>query len=240
MKRSLSVNDATKSAVAGYVDSINIPSYRAAAVESRRNVTPAERAEAHRVRMYVAAGVAAFALVAFAPTVVAQVQRVMQAFTVVNGRTTELPTQQVSLAQLRADMPFAVVWPANVPSAYQEDIYEVGAGSSAARAMFHYSLAGHAPALTVIESSATDHSPSQFRVAYRIGSIPAMAPPALNSPGANPQGIHIVTKTVRNGVGTTIQVTPMTWVTRGTRITLIAVPGALTRAQMDAILRSMR
>lgn len=240
MKPSHSVNDTTKSAVAGYVDSITIPAYRAAAVESRQNVVAVERRDPRRLWMTFAAGVAALALVAFAPAVVAQVQRVFQAFAVVNGHPTELATQQVSLQQLRGDMPFAVVRPVNIPPGYEEDIEEIGAGTSAARAMFHYSLPGSAPAVTIVESNAADRSPSDFRVAYRIGGNGPITAPAIHPPEPSAPGLHVVMKEVRNGVGTTIRVTPITWVTRGTRITMIAVPGALTRMQLNAILRSMR
>lgn len=242
MKPSLSVNENTKSAVAGYMDSISIPPYRAATVESRRDDVAPKRRDWSRAWMSLAAGVAAIALVAFAPAVVAQVQRVMQAFTVVNGRMAQLPMQQVSLQQLRADMPFAVVRPANIPPGYEEEIDEIGAGSSGARAMFHYSLAGRAaPMLTVIENSAADHSPADFRVAYGMrGNLSAMPPPVFWSQRPVAPGAHVVMKDVRNGVGTTIRVTPITWVAHGTRITVIAVPGAITRMQMEAILRSMR
>lgn len=241
MKRLPSVNENAKSAVAGYMDSISVPAYRAAAVESRRNDVAPKRRDWSRAWMSVAAGIAAIALVAFAPAVVAQVQRVMQAFTVVNGRATELTMQQVSLQQLRADMPFAVVRPGNVPPGYEEEIDEIGPGTNTARAMFHYAPAGRGPALTVIESSAADQSPVNFRVEFSTrGETPAMQRPVFWSQKPLAPGPHVVMKDVRNGVGTVTRVTPITWVTHGTRITVIPIPGALTRMQLEAILRSMR
>lgn len=242
MKRLPSDNDLTKSAVAGYVDSIAIPAYRAAAVESRR-VVAVERRDSRRVWLSVAAGVAAIALVAFAPAVVAQVQRVMKAFTVVDGRTAELSMQSVSLQQLRADMPFVVVRPANIPANYAEDIEEIGAGTSAARAMFHYSLPGRGmPALTILESSAADRSEDGIRVEYsaRGGNLPALPPPVFGSQVPSERGAHAVMKTVDNGVQKMIRITPITWVTRGTRISLLAPPGTLTHMQLNAIVRAMR
>lgn len=240
MKRLPSDNDTTKSAVAGYVDAIAVPAYSAAAVESRRDVVTVAR-DSHRVWMSVAAGVAALALVALAPAVIAQVQRVMQAFTVVNGRTAQLPMQQVSLQQLRADMPFIVVRPVNVPANYTEEIDEIGAGSSTAKAMFHYSLPGRAPEVTIFESSVADRSPSRIRVEYSTrGGLPPMPPPDFRSQGPLEPQTHAVIKTEDNGVAKTIRITPITWVTRGTRITLLVAPGALTRMQIAAILRSMR
>jgi len=243
MKRLPSDNDLTKSAVAGYVDSIAIPAYCAAAIESRQPVVAVERRDSRRVWMSVAAGVAAIALVAFAPAVVAQVQRVMQAFTVVNGRTAELRMQSVSLQQLRADMPFVVVRPANIPANYAEDIEEIGAGTGAARAMFHYSLAGQAmPSLTILESSAADRSRDGIRVEYsaRGGNLPALPPPAFRSQVPSERGEHAVMKTVDNGLQRMIRITPITWVTRGTRVSFIAPPGTLTNLQLKAIVRAMR
>lgn len=220
MKRSL-LDNLSKAVVADYVDSIAIPQYRAGTVESRRGYVCVERRAWRHVWVAIPAAVAAVVLVAFAPAVVAQVQRVMQAFTVVNGRTTQVPVQEVSLAQLRADMPFDVVAPASIPANYHEEIEEVGAGSSDAQAMFHYSAAAGPPVITILENSAQNSSPeSHMRMFYSTRGA-AMLP--------------------RNGTRTFfVKMTPITWIAHGTRITLIAVPGTLDRLQLNAILRAMR
>lgn len=232
MKRLHSVN-AAKTLVAGYVESLEVPRYSAAAVESRRASAAAQERSWPRMWAAIPAAVAAIAIVAFAPAVVAQVQRVIQAFTIVNGRPTEVPVQEVSLEQLRADMPFAVVAPANVPANLHEEISEIGTGSSA-RAMFRFSPAGGPPVVTFLESSAADRSPANLMMRYGpAGHMPALPP--IPVPGSH--GAMVIQ---HNGMQTRVKVAPIEWVARGTRISLIAMPGTLSRLQMNAILRAMR
>lgn len=239
MKRSLSVNQA-KTLVTSYVDSVVVPRYSAAAVESRRTSAPVEGRARSRMWVAIPAAAAAIALVAFAPAVVAQVQRVFQAFTIVNGRQAELPVQSVSLQQLRADMPFAVVAPANVPRNLSEEISEIGTGPSA-RAMFRFSAADGPPVLTILENSAAEHSPDNLMMFYRRpGVMPALAPPAPSQAGAPVQGPQTAIAITHGGVQARVKVTPITWEAHGTRISVIVMPGALSRLQISAILRAMR
>jgi hypothetical protein len=239
MKRLLSVNEA-KTLITRYVDAIDVPRFRAAEVESRRMGATVEARAWPRMWAAIPAAIAAIALVAFAPAVVAQVQRVIQAFTIVNGRPTEVPVREVSLEELRTDMPFSVVPPENIPPNLHEEISEIGTGSSA-RAMFRFSAPSGPPVLTILENSAANDSPTNFMMRYGPpGRMPAL-PPAAPPQGAVPvPGSHDAMVIARNGMRTRVTVTPITWVAHGTRISLIAMPGALNRAQLSAILRSMR
>jgi hypothetical protein len=236
MKRLPSVNSAMKNAIRTYVGAIAVPPYSAAAIRSRESSVAVERRQGWLAVAAIVA--AAVALIAFAPAVVAGVQRFIQAFTVVDGRPTQLPVQEVTLDQLRADVAFAVVPPANVPAGFEETIDEIGAGgSSGARAMFHYSLHGGPPVLTIIENSAADRSQADaitMRYSVNRPLPPALAPSAVEQPGLHTSVLS------RNGMLTRFKLTPITWVDRGTRVTLIAVPGALTRSQIDSIVRAMR
>lgn len=236
MKRLHSVNE-TKSLVAGYVDALEVPRYNAAAVQSRRaSARPEER---RRPRMWVAipaAVAAAIAIVAFAPAVVAQVQHVIQAFTTVNGRQAPLAVQEVTLEQLRADMPFRVVAPRNVPANLHEEISEIGTGSNA-HAMFRFFAAGGPPVLTILEGNAADRSPSNVTVRYSTnGNMPALPPPARLSGSDNRTAIAVM----RNGAKFRINIKPIEWEAHGTFVSVIAMPGALSRMQLDAIVRAMR
>jgi hypothetical protein len=122
-------------------------------------------------------------------------------------------------------MPFAVIPPANVPANLSEQIEEIGAGSSGARAVFQFSAAGAAPVLTIVESSASDRDAEDLTMRYGpAGNTPAVPPPA----GQGGSGFF------------RYEVTPITWTARGTRITLITVPGAFNQPQINAILQGMR
>lgn len=238
MKPLLSVNDA-KTLVAGYVDAIDVPRFCAAEVESRRMGAAVEARGWPRMWVAIPAAVAAIALVAFAPAVVAQVQRVFQAFTIVNGRPSEVPVREASLEELRTDMPFSVVPPEDVPANLHEEISEIGTGSSA-RAMFRFSASGGPPVLTILENSAANNPPTNLMVRYGPpGRMPAL-PPAPPQGEAPVPGSHAAMAIAHNGMQTRVRVRPITWVARGTRISLIAMPGTLNRAQLNAILRAMR
>lgn len=238
MKQLLSVNEA-KTLVADYVDAIDVPRFRAAQVEARRVRAPVEPRTWPRMWAAIPAAVAAIVLVAFAPAVVAQVQRVIQAFTIVNGRPTEVPVRDVSIEELRTDMPFSVVAPIGIPANLHEEISEIGTGASA-RAMFRFSASGGPPVLTILENNAANDSPTNLMMRYGpAGQMPAL-PPVPNQDAAPIPGNHAALVIRRNGMQTRVKVNPITWIARGTRISLIAMPGALNRAQLNAILRSMR
>ena len=92
MKQSLTGNSMTD-AVGRYAESIAVPAYDARAVDSRRGAYDANRGEWRNVWVATAAGAIFVVAVALGPAVVAQVERVMQAFAVVNGQTTQLPVK---------------------------------------------------------------------------------------------------------------------------------------------------
>jgi hypothetical protein len=134
-------------------------------------------------------------------------------------------------------MPFVVVVPAGISPALQENIEEVGAGSSSAHAIFLYSRNEGPPVLTIIENSARESAPSaNFGMTYSTtGHAPVLPPvPPRLAPGS---GVAI---SRTNDRFFSVRVASTSWITHGTRITLISMPGAFTRAEIDEILKAMR
>jgi hypothetical protein len=229
-----------QAAVSSYVEGISVPPYCQAAIQSRRWPERTLPSIWRYLSAGVAAGVILFAGLAFAPAVVAQAERIMQAFMVVNGHSTQVPVNTVSLEQVRADMPFTVVAPAEIPAGLQETVNEVAPRSAYAQAVFQYTRNGGFPTLTIIENSAAIERYGQMvglRMTYSAnGSLPPQPPPLSASPTL-PTGwlAH-----ANGGTFVRIQVQPIVWSVRGTRISLISPPGALTTARIAAIVRAMR
>jgi hypothetical protein len=232
--------ESVRAAVNSYIEGIGFPPYRQAEIESRR---PSLRPPS-TIRRYVWAALATCtALVmglALAPAVVAQAERFMQAFMVVNGHRTQVTVQTVSLEQIRADMPFTVIAPAAIPPGLQETVNEVDPHSAYAQALFQYARNSGPPIVTIIESSAALKRSGQtvgFWVTRSAnGSLPPQPPPLSASP------THPTGWLMQANVGATfrVRVEPVVWNVRGTRISLISPPHVLTPAQIVAIVRAMR
>ena len=231
MTNQLLSDDFMNGAARAYVDGIDVPAYAEASMRRRR--APAPRLTMRRIASALAAA-AVVAVVAFnTPALVAQVERVLRAFTIVGNRTVPVPVTDVSIAQARRDMPFEVIEPRAIPPGYASTIDEIGPssdGQTQAQLLFRYMPGIGLPALTIVESKA-ETGPQHLLMAY----APAGATlPAL--PPLPPNGLHAFTA---RGGGRAVEVHPVSWVVRGTRVTLIAEPGALSPLQIAAIERAM-
>jgi hypothetical protein len=234
----------TVEAAGAYVEGIEIPAYDAAAVASRRTGGAARRATRRRMPGWaVAAAVCALivAFVAGAPSVRAQVERMLQAFAIVNGQSVPVAVNSVSLEQARHDMPFAVIAPAAIPPGMSEAIDELNPSSSrlASSLVFRFSNGNQAPTLTIAERSVRSIPPGQMRLWMTEGLHNGVLPPAPPLPSAA-SGEHAFVQFGHGGqVMRQIRLEPISWVVRGTRIDLVSPPGLLSNAQLMAIRRAM-
>jgi hypothetical protein len=224
-----------------YAQSIEVPEYDATAVQARLARARPARPPWRTAAIAAAAAALVIVLVAGAPAVLAEVERMMQAFAVIGGQNVKADVSQVSLDAARRDMPFAVVAPAAIPPGYTGTVDELNFGTSPldSRVVFQYrSQDPRAPALTIIESSATSTaSHTRLWMTQGVNGMPRVAPPPLPSAAS---GQHAFMQFHRNGqVFWRARIEPMTWVVRGTRIDLISPPGLLTGPQLAAIRRAM-
>jgi hypothetical protein len=229
-----------------YAETIDVPRFNAAAVRVRM---PAAAPAGFAWRWAGAALAAALLVVAFAfgsRAVVAQVERILQAFATIGGQTVPVAVSTVSLDQARRDMPFAVIAPAAIPLGFDETINELNISSSRldSRLLFQFRNGDRAPELTIIESAARGATPQSSMRLWMTQRINGEAPPPVPPPaGALPNaasGEHAFVQFGRNGqVQRRVRIEPLTWVVRGTRIDLISPPGLLSGEQLAAIRRAM-
>ena len=235
-------------AAGAYVEGIEIPPYDAAAVAARMS-RGATRSETRRTMpgWAVAAAVAALvvAFVVGTPSVRAQVERMLQAFAVINGQRVPVAVNSVSLEQARSDMPFAVIAPAAIPQGMSESIDELNPTSSRLNSSLVFRFSdGDQPGITIVERSVRASGPPARHMQLWMtqglpnGVLPP-APPANSLPSAA-SGQHAIVQLGRNGqVLRQIRLEPISWIVRGTRIDLVSPPGVLTNAQLAAIRRAM-
>ncbi len=188
----------------------------------------------------------ALLVVAFAfgsRAVVAQVERMLQAFATIGGQTIPVAVSTVSLDQARHDMPFAVIAPAAIPSGFDATINELNVGSSRldSRLLFQYRAGDRGPELTIMESAARGATPQSSMRLWMTQSIRGMAPPPVPPPLPNAAGgEHALVQFGRNGqIMRQVRLQPLTWIVRGTRIDLISPPGVLSAQRLAAIRRAM-
>ena len=211
------------------------------------------------VAVPVAIAVALVAILPSMPSVVAQVERALRGFAVIDGRTVPLTVQTVSVEQARAQMPFEVIAPAAVPENLRLTVNELYSPSSPADAHVIFEYHGNAgfPVLTVDESSASAHGPTKMMVTERNvvrgpgappesalppeGAPPAALPAGGTGPGKAAYFMRSTQVKVVNGRATrqSFELHPVVWTVRGTRIVLAATPGGLSPAQVDAIRAAM-
>jgi hypothetical protein len=230
-----------------YADTVDVPRFSAAAVRARM---PVAASSGFAWRWASAALAASLLVVAFAfggRAVVAQVERMLQAFATIGGQTVPVAVSTVSLEQARRDMPFAVIAPAAIPLGFDETINELNISTSRmdSRLLFQFRN-GSAPELTIIESAARGATPQASMRLWMTQSIRGEAPPPVPPPAMArslpnaASGEHAFVQFGRNGqVQRRVRLEPLTWVVRGTRIDLISPPGLLTGEQLAAIRRAM-
>jgi hypothetical protein len=181
------------------------------------------------------------AFVAGSPSVLAQVQRMLQAFAVINGQSVPVAVNSVSLEQARSEMPFAVIAPAAIPPGMSEAIDEINPSSSrlASSLVFRFSNGSQAPTLTIVERSMRSTPPRKMQLWMTEGVHNGVLPPAPPLPSAA-SGQHAFVQFGHGGqVIRQIRLEPISWVVRGTRIDLVSPPGLLSNAQLAAIRRAM-
>jgi hypothetical protein len=225
--------------VMSYAASIDVPEIDAGSIRARatRSSTARPPAGGMRRRAIAFAAVAVvLVLLLGAPAVIAQVQRIMRAFSVTNGQRVPLAVRTVSLEQARADMPFTVIPPAGIPAGFQATIRELGTGADA-RVMFQYGNGPHLPPLTIMESSAAKPD-THILIAESIGNrpLPSTLPIPPSGPGAQ---VQWNTKTAGGQVHQRTKITPLTWTQHGTRISILPAP-SITTAEIDAIQAAMQ
>jgi hypothetical protein len=241
-------DSAIREAIARYLSSIAIPSFDLAAIHSRRGVStsakPVSFFKSRRALTAFAAAALFLAILPTMPAVVAQVERALHAFTVVNGRPVPLEVRDVTLDQARADMPFEVIAPAAIPAGWRLAIRELRSPSTPldTRLMFEY-RDGHQglPALTIMESSSRGNPSGNLLLTQTNGTGPPNVPPPPPSKAEPNNGMYATTQIVgKNGrVEKEIyRIHPITWV-RGTRVVFLNTPGRLTSAQVAAIRAAM-
>jgi hypothetical protein len=231
-------------AVGAYANAIDVPSYDESAI--RRRIGDARTNDSRLpspMLRFSAAAAAACALVAIfvlgSPAVRAQVERMLHAFAVVGGQTVPIAVNNsVTLDQARRDMPFAVIAPAAIPAGFTEQIDELNPTSRLdSRLVIRLSSPNGGPPVTIMESRAGNGAPDRMRLWMTVGTNAPPNPPALPKPES---GQHMFVQLSRNGqVQQRVEVHPITWTARGTRVDLISPPGLLSPMQLAAIHRAM-
>ena len=229
----------------GYAESIDVPAFDASSVRARRRAGDHAQARAasapitwRRRLATVAAAGALLAVAINAPAVIAQVQRVMEAFTFVNGQAVPLTVETVNLAQAQSDMPFTVITPPSIPGFSPNQIRELYSKPSRSdgRLVFEYRSARPGPRLMIEESAPASSSEESYVVVARDRSSDAQRVAPL-PPGPPPRdgqlNVQLLTK------AGTVRIQPITWITRGTRIVLVSPPGMLSPDQVNAIRAAM-
>ncbi len=232
------LNDSYANLVRAYADRIDAPPFDRRAVESR---SPNRRlVTLPWWRQYAFAAVVTIALIAWAapavPALVADVQNAMQLFLQRNGQMVPATDREVTIDEAARLLPFHVVPPNGVPIATPPTIrvISIPGDPTSMQLMVQYasSLPGPKPgltampALTIIEMSA---SSPPTNIAFRVqpmGQSRLPFPPP-GTPQYRPRGA--------------VQIRALTeeWIANGTRISLLATPGTITQAQLQAIRHAM-
>ncbi|HEY2473196.1 MAG TPA: hypothetical protein VGI19_00195 [Candidatus Cybelea sp.] len=183
-------------------------------------------------------------LIIGSPIVLAQVARLLQAFEIVGGQTAPVAVNSVSLDQARQDMPFAVIAPAGIPTGMSATIDELNPNSSRldSRLLFRFSSGTNAPPLTIMESRARGIAQGQTKLWMTWREhVPAGAPALQLVPPSGTSGnrTYLASRTGDNLSQQRVEVRPISWVIRGTRVELISAPGLLSEAQLATIRRAM-
>jgi len=235
--------DAVAAAVAAYGEAIDVPDIDEAAIAARvrslSNGAPRDRFRLRRgsVGAYVAAA-AALTLVAVlsnVPAVIAGAERVLQAFTLAGGHATQLTTRTVDFDRARSDMPFFVVAPPAIAGLSNVSIDEVTGGDAGSRAQLVFQMHGAASGreVTFVESELEKNA---ARTLISIGSPTNMVRPRFEPPPVTGRGGSAI---ALRGYADGRSFAPIAWVTRGTRIVLVAAPGVLSAAEVRDIRRAM-
>ncbi len=226
-----------------YAEAIEVPRFKGAAVRARM---PIAAPAGFAWRWAGAALATALLIVGFAlgsRAVVAQVERMLQAFATIGGQAVPVAVSTVSLEQARSDMPFAVIAPAAIPAGFDVTINELNVGSSRldSRLLFAYQSGDRGPGLTIMESAARGATPQSSMRLWMTQSVRGLSPPPAPPPLPNAAlGEHALVQFGRNGqVMRRVRLQPLTWIVRGTRIDLISPPGVLSAEQLAAIRRAM-
>jgi hypothetical protein len=226
-----------------YAETIDVPRFNAAAVRARMPAAVPAGFARRWAGATLAAALLVLALAFGSRAVVAQVERMLQAFATIGGQTVPVAVSTVSLEQARRDMPFAVIAPAAIPPGFDATINELNVGSSRldSRLLFQYRSGDRTPGLTIIESAARGATPQPSMRLWMTQSVRGMAPAPAPPPLPNAAGgEHAFVQFGRNGqVMRQVRLQPLTWIVRGTRIDLISPPGALSGEQLAAIRRAM-
>jgi len=241
------MNRSLPASVADYVGKISIPTCDLSAIQTRRIVQRKYSLWNPWMSTVVAAGILV-AILANVPAVVAQVERVFRAFTIVNGHTVPLSVQTVSLEQARSHAPFTVIAPAGIPAGLQSTIRAFSSESDPrqARVMFEYhkSSADAPPPLTIMETA--DDGRPEPNVLFMTKSSDAVPVPSLPPVPMQPGDRQTMTvqdyKLVRDGKEKHFRIKfhPVSWVQNGTRVTLMSTPDGLTDKQLAAIRTAMQ
>lgn len=240
------MNRSLPASVADYVGKISVPDCDLSAITARRLVERKRSLWGPWMSAVVAAGIFV-AILANVPAVVAQVERVFRAFTIVNGHAVPLSVQTVSLEQARAQVPFTVIAPAAVPAGLRATIRTFSSESDPhqARVMFEYRKTGAdtPPPLTIMETASDG---SERNVLFMTKSSDAVQVPKLPPGPMQPGDRQSMTvqdyKLVRDGKEKhfRIKFQPVSWVQNGTRVTLMSPPDTLTDKQLAAIRTAMQ
>jgi hypothetical protein len=228
--------ESLRDAVASYVDAIVVPTLDERDIAARRSARAVVRAPFRRLARIAALATAA-ALAIFhtvdASAVVAGMQRVLAAFTLVGGRTVPMSVRDVDLARARADVPFAIVVPPALPGTTMS-LREIRSSASPASDSIVFEISFRRPGseFSIVENRdgiAPRHMYLSVRGPDRgdakVAPLPAFPKPA--------SGAGTKISLIGNlGHGSFV---PDTWVTHGTRIVLISQPGILSTAQTRAI-----
>jgi len=241
------MNRSLPTSVADYVGKIPVPDCDLNAIAARRHIERKRPLWSPWMGAVVTAGIL-IAILANVPAVVAQVERVFRAFTVVNGHAVPLSVQSVSLEQARAQVPFTVIAPTAVPSGLRATIRTFSSESDPhqARVMFEYrkTRADMPPPLTIMETADDGHP--ERNVLFMTKSSDAVSvpklPPVPMQPGDRQSMSVQDYKIVRDGKEKhfRIKFQPMSWVQHGTRVTLMSPPDALSDQQLNAIRSAMQ
>jgi hypothetical protein len=253
-------DNAIREVFAGGMSAVPVPPLDLSAIRTRAAAAGDAARRPRGVRFtrpaLVLAPLAVIAVVFLAsvPQVVAQVERVLHAFAVIDGQKVPLTVRTVSLADAQRQMPFRVVAPVAVPRglAATIDALQSADAPASARLVFRYRAPGSdLPVLTIEESAASANGPTKVMISEQrtVGGPPRGAAPDLQAPppadaaapgkpGVVLHEVEIRTvngKTVRHAV----ELRPVMWVQGGTRIVLASAPGTLSDAQIATIRAAM-
>ena len=241
------MNRSLQASIADYVKAIPVPECNVGAIVSRRQDLRKRPLWNAWMTVTATAGIT-LAVLANVPAVVAQVERVFRAFTIVNGHTVPLVVQRMTLAEARAGVPFTVIAPAGIPAGLHGTIREFSSESSPSqtRLMIEYrkNSTDMPPPLTIMET--TDHGGAEHNILFMSKGAAGAPPPRLpNAFAHNDAGGPVAVqdyKIKENGQEKQFRIKfqPVTWVQHGTRVTLMSPPDALTSQQLAAIRKAMQ